>query len=67
MEKVSKNIMALDDKGGVLGYFNPDDILNYGSLENLTNSDLLKGIDGREKYLKQIWEAANPEIEDIPE
>ena len=67
MEKVSKNIMALDDKGGVLGYFNSENILKYGSLENLFNSDLLVGIDGREKYLKQIWEAADPELEDILE
>lgn len=38
--------------------FSSEEIIAYGSLDNLMASDLLAGIPNREKSLMQLWEAA---------
>lgn len=46
--------------------FESDEILAYGSLENLTASEILQGVPNREKSLTQLWEAAHIEIPEEP-
>lgn len=42
--------------------FKREDVLAFGSLENLIASDTLAGIPNREKSLSELWEAAHIEI-----
>lgn len=42
--------------------FESDEILAYGSLENLMASEILQGVPNREKSLTQLWEAAHIEV-----
>lgn len=51
--------------------FDSEEIRAYGSLEELTASDILQGVPNREKSLSQLWEGsqmlANPQSIDQPE
>ena len=45
--------------------FAREEVLAYGSLDNLIASDLLAGIPNREVSLGQLWEAANMPLVDL--
>ncbi len=57
MENERKNITLLHAYGQ--SYFNSEEILGYGSLENIMASEVLVGIPNREKSITELWAAAH--------
>lgn len=62
MENKEKIDIILLHSGGQTAY-NSAAIRAYGSVEALIESDLLPDVQGREKSLWHLWEAANPDIQ----